>query len=248
MKCENRIALVTGAGQGMGHGVARHLSKLGAQVLVNDIDPEKAEAAAEKIVAGGGKAVALPFDITDIEQTLEAISQIESALGGIDILVNNAGNAGANAMPQMAFKELPPSQWDKYIGVNLYGVLNCSKAVIGGMCDRRWGRIVTVSSEAGRAGLDIGVSIYGAAKAGGAHFMRHLAREVGPYGVTANVISLGLMDNIADEFAGPIIETIPARRLGSADDVAAAVEYLASEGASWVTGQTLVVNGGAYAI
>lgn len=245
---KDRIALVTGAGQGMGLGVARRLSELGAQVLLNDIDAEKAESAAQEIVASGGKAVALPFDITDIEQTLEIVKQIESALGGIDILVNNAGNAGAVDMLQMAFKDMPPEQWDKYIAVNLYGVLNCSKAVINGMCERRWGRIITISSEAGRAGLDIGVSIYGAAKAGGAHFMRHLAREVGPFGVTANVISLGLMDNIPDEFAGPIINTIPARRLGSADDAAAAVEYLASEGARWVTGQTLVVNGGSYTI
>ena len=135
-----------------------------------------------------------------------------------------------------------------YIGINLYGVLNCTKAVIQGMCDRGWGRIITISSEAGRAGLDINVSIYGAAKAGAAHLMRHLAREVGPYGVTANVVSLGLMDNVPEEFAGPVIKTIPVRRLGTTEDVAEAVGYLTSDGASWVTGQTLPVNGGSYAI
>ena len=116
------------------------------------------------------------------------------------------------------------------------------------MCERGWGRVITISSEAGRVGLDINVSVYGAAKAGAAHLMRHVAREVGPYGVTANVISLGLMDNVPDEFTQPIIKTIPVRRLGSGEDVAAAVDYLASDGASWVTGQTLTVNGGSYAI
>ena len=139
---------------------------------------------------------------------------------------------------------MPPEEWSWYLGVNLFGVMHCTKAVLDGMCERGWGRIVTISSEAGRNGLDIGVSVYGAAKAGAAHLMRHLAREVGPDGVTANVVSLGLMDNVPEEFAGPYIRTIPMRRLGSPDDVAGAVAFLTSDDASWVTGQTLVVNGG----
>jgi NAD(P)-dependent dehydrogenase (short-subunit alcohol dehydrogenase family) len=108
--------------------------------------------------------------------------------------------------------------------------------------------VITISSEAGRAGLDINVSVYGAAKAGAAHLMRHVSREVGPFGVTANVVSLGLMNNVPPEFTDRIVKTIPARRLGSPDDVAAAVDYLISDGASWITGQTLPVNGGSYAI
>ncbi len=151
-------------------------------------------------------------------------------------------------MPQMSFRDMPHTEWDKYIAVNLYGVLNCTKAVVDGMCERGWGRIIVISSEAGRSGLDIGVSIYGAAKAAGAHFMRHLAREVGPQGVTANVISLGLMDNVPEEFTASLVKGIPARRLGSSDDVAHAVSYLIAEEASWVTGQTLVINGGSQVI
>ncbi|MEH6582911.1 MAG: SDR family oxidoreductase [Halioglobus sp.] len=248
MSQEQRTALITGAGQNMGLGVAKHMAANGIQVIINDIDPAKAEEAAAEIVAAGGKALAAAFDITKTDIVLAKIAELEAEVGGIDILVNNAGNAGHKATHQIPFKDMPPEEWDMYIGVNLYGVLNCTKAVLNGMCDRGWGRVITISSEAGRAGLDINVSVYGAAKAGAAHLMRHVAREVGPYGVTANVVSLGLMDNVPDEFAGPIIKTIPMRRLGSGDDVAAAVDYLASDAASWVTGQTLPVNGGSYAI
>jgi len=248
MSLDQKTALITGAGQGMGLGVAQHLAAQGVQVLINDIDPARAEAAAQTIIAAGGKALAAPFDITRIDTVLAQVKQLEDEVGGIDILINNAGNAGTQATHQIPFKDMPPEEWDMYIGVNLYGVLNCTKAVLNGMCERGWGRIITVSSEAGRSGLDINVSIYGAAKAGAAHFMRHLAREVGPSGVTANVVSLGLMDNVPAEFAAPIIKTIPARRLGTPDDVAAAVTYLVSEEASWVTGQTLPLNGGSLAI
>lgn len=243
-----RTALITGAGQNMGLGVARHMAAQGIKVLINDIEGERAEAAAADIYTSGGQAFAAAFDITETETVLNSIAKLEAEHGGIDILVNNAGNAGTQATHQIPFKDMPPEEWDMYIGVNFYGVLNCTKAVLNGMCDRGWGRVITISSEAGRAGLDINVSVYGAAKAGAAHLMRHLAREVGPYGVTANVVSLGLMDNVPEEFTGPLIKTIPMRRLGSGEDVAAAVDYLASEDAFWVTGQTLPVNGGSYAI
>jgi len=248
MSQEHKTALITGAGQNMGLGVARYLAGKGIQVIINDIDPEKADAAAAEIRASGGSALAATFDITKTDIALPRIAELDAETGGIDILVNNAGNAGHKATHQIPFKDMPPEEWDMYIGVNLYGVLNCTKAVLNGMCERGWGRVITISSEAGRVGLDINVSVYGAAKAGAAHLMRHVAREVGPYGVTANVISLGLMDNVPDEFTQPIIKTIPVRRLGSGEDVAAAVDYLASDGASWVTGQTLTVNGGSYAI
>ena len=248
MSQKTKTALITGAGQNMGLGVARHLAANGIQVIINDIDEDKAAAAAAEIVSAGGKALPAAFDITKTEIVLPTIAALEAEIGGIDILVNNAGNAGHKATHQIAFKDMPPEEWDMYIGVNLYGVLNCTKAVLNGMCERGWGRVITISSEAGRAGLDINVSVYGAAKAGAAHLMRHIAREIGPYGVTANVISLGLMDNVPEEFTSRIVKTIPMRRLGSGEDVAAAVDYLTSDAASWVTGQTLPVNGGSYAI
>ena len=248
MSHPQRTALITGSGQNMGLGVAQHLAQQGVQVVINDIDAERAEEAAASIRSAGGQAVAAAFDITQTDIAVPRIQQLEREVAPIDILVNNAGNAGTQATHQIPFKDMPPAEWDMYIGVNLYGVLNCTHAVLNGMCERGWGRVITISSEAGRAGLDINVSVYGAAKAGAAHLMRHIAREVGPYGVTANVVSLGLMDNVPAEFTDKIVKTIPTRRLGSGQDVAAAVDYLISDGGSWVTGQTLPVNGGSYAI
>ena len=248
MNQKQRTALITGAGQGMGLGVAQYLASRGIQVIINDIDQNKADAAAAEVTASGGSALAAAFDITNTKVALSRIAELDAKTSGIDILVNNAGNAGTNPTHQIPFKDMPPEEWDMYIGVNLYGVLNCTRAVLNPMCERGWGRVITISSEAGRSGLDINVSVYGAAKAGAAHLMRHISREVGPYGVTANVISLGLMDNVPEEFTARIIPTIPARRLGSGQDVANAVEYLVSDGASWVTGQTLPLNGGSLAI
>lgn len=230
-----KTALVTGGGQGVGFGIAEVLCRQGARVLVNDIDEQRARAAAKKL----GDAEACPFDVTDLDA-------VEAALSGevIDILVNNAGNAGDAAMEMTAFRDMDPAQWKRFIDINLYGVLNCTKAVIDGMSDRGWGRIITISSDAGRVGLGINVSLYGAAKAASAHFMRHLAVEVGPSGLTANTLSVGLMNNVPEKFAGPLIKGIPVRRLGEPADIGHAVAYLASEEAGWVTGSTLQITGG----
>lgn len=246
MKFENKTALITGAGQGMGQGVARYLANEGALVLVNDIDLAKAQETVALIEGSGGKAEPCVFDVTKYDVVEAAISPLEDKHGGIDILVNNAGNAGHRATHQVSFKDMPVEEWDWYLGVNLYGVMNCTKVVLNGMCERKWGRIVTISSEAGRVGLEINVSVYGAAKAGASHLMRHIAKEVGPDGVTANIVSLGLMNNVPEEFTARIVKTIPTRSLGCDEDVAAAVGYLASEDASYVTGQTIVVNGGVH--
>ena len=200
MTTTKRTVLITGAGRGVGLYVATKLAAAGHQVLVNDINPQTAEAAAGAIIADGGDAVAVPFDVSQTEAALSAIKDLQAQTGGIDILINNAGNAGSVDMQQLSFRDMPIDQWNQFLGVNLYGVLNCTKAVIDGMCERGWGRVITISSEAGRQGLDINVSLYGTAKAGSAHFMRHLAREVGADGVTANSIALGLMDNVPEEF------------------------------------------------
>ncbi len=242
-----KTALVTGAGQGMGAIVAKQLATKGIRVIVNDLDQTKAQAVATDIEASGGQAIGCAFDVTDLTAVRAQLEVLAGENIVIDILVNNAGNAGAKAVNQSTFRQLPAEEWDDYLKVNLYGVLNCTKAVIDGMCERGWGRVITISSEAGRQGLDVNVSVYGVAKAGAAHLMRHLAREVSADGVTTNVISLGLMDNVPEEFADRIIRQIPARRLGTGYDVAGAVNYLASDEASWVTGQTLVVNGGSLA-
>jgi NAD(P)-dependent dehydrogenase (short-subunit alcohol dehydrogenase family) len=235
-----RAALVTGAGQGLGAGIASSLTAAGAAVAVNDLLPERATAVARELGSG---AVPVPFDVTDLDAVRAGVGAAEEALGPIDVLVNNAGIPTAG-FPQVTFRESEPGLWRRFVDLNLYGVLNCTHAVLGGMCDRGRGRIVTISSEAGRTGLGIGVSLYGAAKAGAVGLMRHLAVEVAPAGVTVNCLSLGLMDNVAGEWADAMARRVPRRRLGSPADVGAAVVFLASDEADWITGQVLPVNGG----
>jgi len=235
-----RTALVTGAGQGVGAGIASSLVAAGAAVAVNDLIAERATAVADGLP---GRAVAVPFDVTDLDAVRAGVRAAEEALGPLDVLVNNAGIPTAG-FPQTTFRDSDPELWRRFVDLNLYGVLNCTHAVVAGMCDRGRGRIITISSEAGRTGLAIGVSLYGAAKAGAVGLMRHLAVEVAPAGVTVNCLSLGLMDNVAGEWADAMAARVPRRRLGSPADVGAAVVFLASDEAEWITGQVLPVNGG----
>jgi NAD(P)-dependent dehydrogenase (short-subunit alcohol dehydrogenase family) len=265
-----RTAVVTGAGQGVGAGIARLLAGQGAHVAVNDLRPERARNTVDAITADGGKAVVAAFDVTDYDAVTTAMAEVTGALGPVDILVNNAGNGGAETMRPMPFRDTDPASWEGPLRVNLYGVLHCSHAVINGMCERRWGRVVTIASGAGMVGLDIGVAAYGAGKGGAIGFMRHLAIENASFGVTANTLALGLMEpseraarrveagpsgpapkapGVANmEHAGDVTarlaRTIPVGRLGRPDDVGAACVWLASDEASWVTGQTIHVNGG----
>ena len=136
--------------------------------------------------------MAAPFDVTDLDAVLAGVRQVEADLGPIDILVNNAGIVQEGPRGLVQFRDLDPSEWHRSIDLNVYGVLNCVKATIDGMCDRGFGRIVTISSGAGTQGLRIGVSTYAAGKGGAIGFMRHLALETAQYGVTANTLALGL--------------------------------------------------------
>jgi len=240
---DGRVALVTGAGQGVGAGIARLLALQGAAVGVNDRVGERAERVAAEIVAAGGRAQAQPFDVTDAAAVQAGVAKLEAALGPVDVLVNNAGVP--EGMGLAPFREMPPASWARYVDLNLYGVLHVTRAVLDGMCQRGFGRIVTISSGAGQVGLGIGVSLYGAGKGGAIAFMRHLALEVARFGVTANTLALGLMSNAADASGVAGIErTIPVGRAGLPEDVGAAVVFLASREAGWITGQTLGVNGG----
>jgi NAD(P)-dependent dehydrogenase (short-subunit alcohol dehydrogenase family) len=239
-----RTALVTGAGQNVGAGIARALAGQGATVAVNDVRAERAEAVVKEITAAGGRAVAAPFDVTDVRAVTDAITGVTTAAGPIDILVNNAGNWGEGTIVLKPFRELAPEEWEAPIRVNLYGVLNCCRAVIDGMCERSWGRVITISSAAGTAGANIGISPYSAGKGAGIAFTRTLALEVARYGVTANTLALGLMTIGDATITGPMVKRIPLGRTGRPEDVAAACVWLASEEASWVTAQTIQVNGG----
>jgi 3-oxoacyl-[acyl-carrier protein] reductase len=238
-----KVALVTGAGQGMGAGVATLLAGQGAVLAVNDLVEERAAETVEGIVASGGRAVAAPFDVTSHEAVEAGVAQAQEALGPVDILVNNAGVPASMALTR--FLEMEPEEWSPYVDLNLYGVLHCSRAVLAGMCERGWGRIVTISSGAGQIGIPIGVALYGAGKGGAIAFMRHLAMEVASRGVTVNSLALGLMNNAgSDEQVKKLGAQIPVGRAGTPEDVGAAVAFIASDEASWLTGQTIGLNGG----
>jgi NAD(P)-dependent dehydrogenase (short-subunit alcohol dehydrogenase family) len=240
-----RIALVTGAGQGVGAGIAAMLAARGAAVAVNDIRAERAEATVAGITGDGGKAMPFAFDVTDYGSVRAGVAGIVEALGPVDVLVNNAGNGGAEGMRPRPFRDTDPAEWEGPVRVNLYGVLHCSHAVINGMYERRWGRVVTIASGAGMVGLNIGVAAYGAGKGGAIGFMRHLAIENASFGVTANTVALGLMQmEQPGDITARMARTIPVGRLGRPDDVGALCVYLASEEASWMTGQTIHLNGG----
>lgn len=243
---DGKTALVTGAGQGVGAGIAEVLAEAGARVVVNDVDAGRAETTVDRIVELGGAASTSVFDVTDHGAVNASVADIEAGLGPIDILVNNAG-IPVGGMGQVDFTETGPADWQRLVDLNLYGPLHCMHAVLPGMCERGSGRVVLISSEAGRQGLDIRVSLYGAAKAGAIGLARHVAMEVAPRGVTVNALSLGLMDSVSGDWAEKVARTIPLRRLGSSRDVGAAVAFLASDEASWITGQVLPVNGGASA-
>lgn len=247
-----RTVLVTGAGQGVGRQVALHCAAHGAVVAVNDFHADRAESVAAEIVEAGGKALGVGCDVTD----LGAVTAMIERAGPVDVLVNNAGNAGpaddplANTPP---FWETGPEDWEPWIATNFYGVLNASRAVLPGMVERSYGRIVTVISDAGRTG-EPNLAVYGGAKAGAAGFSRGLAKAVGRHGITVNCVALstvatpGIAPAIADpDVAKKMLRGYVVRRFGEPSDAANAVLFLASDAASWVTGQTYPVNGG-YAI
>ena len=238
-----RTALVTGGGQGVGRGIALTLAKQGAAVAVNDLYPERAAETVATIEENGGRAVAAAFDVCEYESARAGLARVETNLAPLDILINNAGVPPGMGVAQ--FRETTPDQWKPYIDLNTYGVMNCTHAAIDGMCERGHGRIVTISSGAGTVGIPLGITAYGAGKGGGIAFMRHLAMEVAATGVTANTIAIGMIDNHTDpSVTAHMAKTVPVGRLGQPHDIAALVVYLASDEASWMTGQTLELNGG----
>ncbi|MFG1922499.1 SDR family NAD(P)-dependent oxidoreductase [Cryptosporangium sp. NPDC048952] len=239
-----RRALITGAGQGVGRGIAEAFATAGADVVVNDLRPERAEQVAHEI-----GATPSAFDVTEYADVTAAITKLD----GVDILVNNAGNAGSEGFGGLGrFVDTSPADWEPFLRVNLYGVLHCAHAVLPGMIDRGWGRIVTISSDSARTG-EANMAAYAASKAGAAGLTRALAAEGGRYGVTVNTIALGTMRTEATEalwsdpdnaHAKSLMKRYTIRRPGLPSDAAALSVFLASEQASWITGQTYPVNGG----
>jgi NAD(P)-dependent dehydrogenase (short-subunit alcohol dehydrogenase family) len=244
-----RRALVTGAGQGVGRGIALALASAGADVVVNDLAADRAAGVVGEIAAAGGTATASVFDVTDFAAVTAAIDGVD----GVDVLVNNAGNAGAESIARMSpFAESDPAEWDRYMQVNLFGVMYCARAALPAMIERGWGRVITIVSDAGRVG-DKYMAVYSASKAGAAGLTRALALETGQHGITVNNIALGTMRTPLSEalwsdpdnpMAKSILQRYVVRRPGLPEDAAALAVFLASSQASWITGQTYPVNGG----
>ncbi|GAA3396972.1 SDR family NAD(P)-dependent oxidoreductase [Cryptosporangium minutisporangium] len=246
---KDRRALITGAGQGVGRGIAHGFAAAGAEVIVNDLRTERAQEVVDEIRDAGGAATASAFDVTDYAAVTAAVE----ALGGVDILINNAGNAGVQGFAGLGrFVETTPADWEPFLRVNLYGVLHCAHAVLPGMIAKGWGRIVTISSDSARTG-EANMAAYAAAKAGAAGLTRSLAVETGRYGITVNTIALGTMRTEATEglwsdpenpMAKSLLKRYAVRRPGLPEDAAALAVFLAGPQASWITGQTYPVNGG----
>lgn len=238
----DKVVLITGSGRGVGAGIARALAKQGATLAINDFFAERADEMVAELQADGHPAVSVPFDVTDMASVSAGIAKIEAAFSSVDVLINNVGTLPHGMYPT-PFVESPPELWEQHIDNNLYGTLNCTRCVIEGMKAKGWGRIIAISSDAGRVG-HFGSVVYGAAKAGMEGAMRSLAIEHGRHGITANSIVLGLINTVPEEFSKGSEKHYATKRIGTPEDVAAASVYLASEEASWVTGHSLVVNGG----
>lgn len=239
---------MTGGGRGIGRAVALALSRAGWAVGILDLDGASAAAVAVEIVETGGAAAGAAADVTQPATVQAGIAALERELGPVEALVNNAG---WDVLAR--FVEGPPELWDRVIAVNLKGVLNATHAVLSGMIARGRGRIVSISSDAGRVGSS-GEAVYSACKAGVIGFSKALAREVARAGITVNCVCPGPTETalLASVMAGEQGEkvlagmrrTIPLGRLGLPEDVAPAVVYLLSDGAAYVTGQVLSVSGG----
>lgn len=248
-----KAAYVTGAGQGIGEAIAHSLAAHGAAVAVNDHVPERAEAVADKIKAQGGTAVSSVANVVDLAMLQHAIETAETVIGPVNILVNNAGNAGVDpsVVTGRPFWETEPEEWDAFLGVNLLGVLNTCRAALPAMvASGHGGRVVTIISDAARVG-EPGLEAYSAAKAGAAGLMRALARSLGRFQITANCIAVAATRTPTTEAAladeertRKALRSYVIRRPGEPADVAGLAAFLASDSASWITGQTYPVNGG----
>jgi len=244
MNLVNKVAIVTGAGRGIGKAIAIVLAREGADVIVNDIDIKKAEEVVNEIESLGRQALAIQVDVSDSKEVNRMVQLVLKKFKRLDILVNNAG-----IIRRGLIEDLAEDDWDRVMDVNLKGAFNCAKVVVGIMKKQRYGKIVNISSIAGKIGDIASAPCYGASKAGMACLAKSLARELAPYGINVNVVAphaieTDMSKEWSEEKRKSIIADIPLGRLGEPEDVAEAVVFLVSDKAKFITGEVLDVNGG----
>ena len=245
MKLEGKVALVTGGAQGIGKSIAMLLAKEGANIAVVDVNLEKAEETAKEIEGLGRKAVAMKVDVSSMEDAENMVSDTVDKLGSLDVLVNNAGITRDALLLRMKEED-----WDSVLTVNLKGPFNCTKAAVKVMSKQRSGSIINIASIVGLMG-NAGQANYSASKGGLISFSKTVAREVASRGVRCNAVAPGFIatamtDVLSDDVKKQLTDQIPMKTLGSADDVAESVLFLASDSSAYITGQVISVNGGMY--
>jgi 3-oxoacyl-[acyl-carrier protein] reductase len=243
MRHQDKIALVTGAGRGIGLAIARKLAEEGADIICLDVSEAAAEAGAAELRATGRKVCPVAADVSNSEAVARAFERATSELGAPSILINNAGLTRDQLLIRMKDEE-----WDLVLNVNLKGAFVCIREGVRSMMKARYGRIVNVSSIVGLGGATAQAN-YAASKAGLIGLTKTVAKEFGSRGITCNAVAPGFIktemtEALPEEFRNWATETAPLKRLGSVDDVAGAVSFLCSDDAAFITGQTLVVDGG----
>ncbi len=252
MRLKDKVAVVTGAAQGIGQGTAMRFAREGAHVAVCDINAEGVKKVSQDIIALGRKSLWFEVDVSVSSQVNHMVEKAVESLGRIDILVNNAG--GGFNLPNK-LEEITEEIWDRVVDVNLKGTFICSRAVAPYMKQQKSGRIINLSSKAGRYGGELTGIQYSSAKAGVMGLTRQLAKDLGPFGITANAIAPGLalssprveklwMERKSEEERQAMIQAIPLRRLSTVEEQASVILFLASDDASYVSGVTSDVNGG----
>jgi len=245
LKLAGKVALVTGAAQGIGKAIAFLLAGNGADIVVSDINLERAEETAKEIEGTGQRAMAIRVDVANSEEVERMVQTILERFGHIDILVNNAGIARDRLILRMTEED-----WDAVLNVNLKGTFNCTKAVVRHMSKQRSGKIVSIASVVGEMG-NAGQANYSASKAGVSGFTKTIAREFAQRGINVNAVAPGyietpMTDVLREKTKEELKQLIPMDRLGRPEDVAEAVLFLVSEASSYITGEVLNVNGGIY--